>query len=204
MLAAALALLLGGHVNAAVILSNTAGTNTLGGSGYEGHSFTMPAGPSYNNITWSWVSSNQSTLLAAGNLVLLTQEYLGSPNGLSAATPGFVAKSTGIVSSAYVFAPGVTLNPSTQYWVYMDGAASLAGGGYTFSDPFPGGKAYEQFSSPANNYFNNGANLDFNFVLSGQVGGVAAIPEPASIAVFGVMALTGAFYGIRRRRQAAV
>jgi hypothetical protein len=160
---------------AVVILSNNAGTTTLGGSGYEGHSFTVPADSAYNKLTFSWISSNRVTRLAAGNLFLLTQEYLSTPAGLSSATPGFVAESITVASSAYVFSPSVTINPSTQYWVYMGDDASLAGGGYIFSNPFAGGKAYEQFSSPFQNYFNNGASLDFNFVLSGE-----PVPEPAA------------------------
>jgi hypothetical protein len=168
--------------SASTILINTSGTLTLGGSGFEGHSFTTPGGTAYNNITWSWISSDQVTLLAAGNLFLLTQEYLGTPNGLTSSTPGFVAQSTGIASSAYVFASGVTLSPSTQYWVYMGGASSLAGGGFTFSNPFAGGQAYEQFQSPNLNYFYNGATLDFNFVLSGTA---TAAPEPSTWLLLG-------------------
>jgi hypothetical protein len=180
-------------VGAATILSNTAGTVTLGGSGYEGHSFTVPAGTPYNQLTFSWISSDQVTQLAAGNLFLLTQEYLSSPSNLSAATPGFVAESVGVASNAYVFHPSVTIQPLTQYWVYMGDDSSLAGGGYTFSNPFAGGQAYEQFNSPFDNYFNNGATLDFNFILSGQ-----PVPEPASlIAVVYLVAMLG--LGIRWR-----
>jgi hypothetical protein len=171
-------------------LSNTAGTSTLGGSGYEGHSFTTPGTP-YNKLRFSWISSNQSTLLAAGNLFLLTQEYLGSPAGLSSSTPGYVAESIGVASNAYIFDDSVTLSASTQYWVYMGDDASLAGGGYTFANPFPGGKAYEQFTNPTFDYFNNGATLDFNFVLSGEV-----VPEPSAF----VLATIGLLSSIRRYR----
>ena len=177
-------------------MSNTAGTSTLGGSGYEGHSFTTPGGGPYNNLTWSWVSSDQSTLLAAGNLFLLTQEYLGSPSGLSAATPGYVAESTGIVSSAYIFDPSVTISSLTQYWVYMGDDSSLAGGGFSFSNPFSGGQAYEQFFSPGNNYINNTSSVDFNFILSGEV---AAVPEPSSIVLLGIGGI--ALVGYARRRK---
>jgi hypothetical protein len=163
------------------IISNNAGTSTLGGSGYEGHSFTVPAGTAYNQLTFSWISSDQVTRLAAGNLFLLTQEYLSSPANLSAATPGFVAESTGIANSAYVFHPSVTINPSTQYWVYMGDDASLAGGGFTFLNPYPGGKAYEQFTSPNSPYFNNGEGLDFNFILSG-----VAVPEPSTVLLLAI------------------
>jgi hypothetical protein len=177
---------------AAVIFSNTVGAELLGGSGYEGHSFTMPPGNAYNNVTFSWVSANHSTKLAAGNLFLLSQEFLSRPTNLSAATPGYMSQSTGIVNSAYVFPPSVTLNPSSQYWVYMGGAASLAGGGYTFSNPFAGGKAYERFPDAAGDYYNNGVDLDFNFILSGNV-----VPEPTSICLV-VLALLSV--GLSRRR----
>lgn len=163
--------------NAATIHSNNAGTSTLIGPGYQGHSFTLGAGTSYDNITFSWISSNQSTLLAVGNLFILTQEFLGAPDNLSVATPGVLAESTGIIDSAYEFAPDVTLAASTQYFVYMGNAASLEGGGFTFSNPFAGGKAYEQFFAPAFNYVNVEESLDFNFVLSGTSVN-NAVPEP--------------------------
>ena len=178
-----------------VILMNNAGTNTLGGSGYEGHSFTMPSGSRFNNITFSWISSDQVTLLAAGNLFLLSEEYLMSPNGLSDMTSGYIAESIGIEDDAYVFDESVILEADTQYWVYMGGESSLAGGGFTFDDPFPGGQAYEQFGSADGDYFNNGSTLDFNFVLSGDV--VNPIPEPGCATT---MLALGSLILVRRRR----
>lgn len=167
------------HTNAAIILSNTHADSTLGGRGQMGHSFTVPAHGPYNHITWSWLEIDGTTRLAAGNLFLLTQEYLGNPAGLSSSTPGYLAESTGIANDAYVFDPQLTLQPLTQYWVYMDDQADLAGGSYTFTNPYPGGKAYEKFGG--SNFHNNGANLDFSFILSGNF-----VPEPASLLLMGI------------------
>jgi hypothetical protein len=168
---------------AATIVSNTSGGNLLGGSGYEGHSFTTPADNSYNTLSFSWLSPGGTTPLAAGNLFLLTNEYLSSPANLSASTPGFVAQSTGIVNNAYIFNPSVTINPLTQYWVYMGGVSALAGGGFG-GNTLPGGQAYEQFGSSTGNYFSSGGgSLDFNFTLSGNVAAApsTSVPEPFTI-----------------------
>jgi len=61
---------------------------------------------------------------ASGDLFLLSQSYSGAPNALSGATPGFLAESTGISSGFWDFASPVTLQPNTQYFVYMDSAGS--------------------------------------------------------------------------------
>jgi hypothetical protein len=48
-------------------------------------------------------------------LFLLDQEYTGTPNALSASTPGFIA-SAAASANEYVFAPSVQLQPNTTYY----------------------------------------------------------------------------------------
>ena len=63
------------------------------------------------------------------------------------------------------------------------------------------------FTSPDTN---NGTLLLADFGASYRLGapggsfGISSVPEPASVAVFGVLAVGGAVCGWRRRRQAAV
>lgn len=180
------------------IISNTGATSTLGSDGHMGHGFTMPDNGPYNRIHWSWLKVDQTTRIAAGNLFLLTEEYLGNPANLSPLTPGYIAESIGISNNAYVFDASVILQPLTQYWVYMGNDAELAGGSYSFGNPYPGGKAYETFSR--NEFWNNGDGLDFNFILSGT-----SIPEPASLLLIslGMSACVSRTTRTRRHRHAS-
>lgn len=196
--AVVIASFLAANSKADVILSQTVGTSTVGGSGYQGQSFSTPTGGPWDNLTFSWIQSDGVTPLATGNLFILTQEYLGSPSGLSALTPGFVAESLGVAADAYFFNSSVTLDPSTQYWVYMGDDASQPLGGFTSDENTLPEPAYEQFGSPLSNYFQNSA--EFNFILSGNI---AAVPEPASMALWGLITAGCGLVAYRRRKLAS-
>jgi len=103
------------------------GTGQTGTSNnYLGQSITIPAGASFNNLRFNWDGNTSSAPtappsrgpLAAGDLFLLTQEYVGLPGGLGSTTPGFLARAERIEGGQYVFAPSVTLKGGTKYWFY--------------------------------------------------------------------------------------
>jgi hypothetical protein len=68
-----------------------------------------------------------STPAAAGAAFLLTQEYPGTPDALTPSTAGFLATSLSNLGGVYSFAPGVTLNPGTKYWVYGNASITASG-----------------------------------------------------------------------------
>jgi hypothetical protein len=87
--------------------------------GFIGQSLATPAGGPWHNLAISFFNGESSkTPTVSGTAFLLNQEYLGIPANLSSSTPGFLAASTGIVAGQYAFAPGVTVQPNTTYWVY--------------------------------------------------------------------------------------
>src|SRR5262245_5631463 len=89
--------------------------------GFYGQSLITPAGAPWNNITFNFLAAGNAPQ-AAGALYLLSTEYLGTPAGLSSSTAGFIAQSlfVGEGTGAWMFAPGVTLLPSTTYFLYSN------------------------------------------------------------------------------------
>jgi len=157
-----------GH--AAPILENVAGT-IIGSNIYYGQSFTLPTGGPWNNITFNLFSDvPAATPFAVGTAFLFTSLYTGTPSGLSSAAPGFLASSTGISGGQYVFSPGLTLFPSTQYFLFVNTLISGASG----ADVFAGGNAYATLSSTSSFGATGSASVNF------EVSGAAATPEPNS------------------------
>jgi hypothetical protein len=162
---------------------------------YLGQSIRTQPGLSWNNLAFAWLGPNLGQV-ANGGLFILTQEYLGTPGGLGAATPGFVARSTGIVNGSFQFAPTVQLLPNTLYYFYTNAVTTSAGHAanadsatfiraildrhpLTFPNPSQcsdgalGCQAYIALPDPLTGFYAfPGANA--NFVLSGT-----PVPEPS-------------------------
>lgn len=93
---------------------------------YLGQSITIPGAGSYNNLRFNWDGQTLTSPtapavrgpVAAGDLFILGQEYLGLPGNLGASTAGFLAKAERVDHGQYVFAPSVTLKGGTKYWFY--------------------------------------------------------------------------------------
>jgi hypothetical protein len=113
---------------------------------YIGQSFFTPAGGPWNNVAFNFLAD--STPFATGTAFLLSQHLSWSgccdpppvytPQMLDSAAPGFIAMSMGISNGQYVFASSVTLQPSTEYYLYVNalipfhtvsGGADLSGPG---------------------------------------------------------------------------
>jgi hypothetical protein len=127
-----------------------------------------------------------------GNLYLLTQVYDGLPSGLSSSTPGFVAEATTISGGVWTFASSVTLNPSTQYFFYMDTAFTGVETLYSFADPYPGGQAYGANTGNGPTYGADDsplATVDYVFALTGTAA-PSTVPEPGTLTLAG-LALAG-------------
>lgn len=178
----------------AVIVENAIVNSTLGGSGFVAQSFTTDS-RAWSDISFSWLTANDASELAAGNLFLLDQEYLGAPRDISSLAPGFVAESSILLDGSYVFLPDVVLAPNTQYWACMGSDASFAGGGYNNASNYSGGAFYQTspFGSSAANYGIR-SNVDAAFRVSGVV-----VPEP-STTLFLVLGALGVL--VTRRRMA--
>src|ERR1700694_4591169 len=71
---------------------NTAGPST-GGTGFYGENFITPASSSFNNITFTFLTTGGANF-ASGTGFLLSAEYLGPPSGLSNSTTGFLGQAT--------------------------------------------------------------------------------------------------------------
>ena len=178
----------------AVVITELVPTSTGYDSVEAGQSVTTPTGGPWNNLQFNFFDTAFDPV-AVGDLYILTAEYLGTPAALSASTPGYVAKSTGITGGSWTFNSTASLAPSTRYWFYAD-------------TPF--NKVEESGALPAElNYLNFTGNYevytkgyDFSFRLEGAVAASSSnsgVPEPSTLtlAALGFLAL------MRRRKQKA-
>jgi hypothetical protein len=140
-----------------------------------GQSVTTPAGGPWNALTFAWIAGDGVTRVPAGDLFLLTGEYLGTPDALSSATPGFLGEASPS-GDIYAFAPGVTVLPNTQYFFYST-ARPVGGIGYSLG--YPGGNLFDA-NFPSTN-FESGAPFNHSFILEGSLG--TPVPEPSGIVV---------------------
>jgi len=215
-LAGVLALCVSGDAWAGIITQNTIGTSATIGTGFvDGQSVTTPTGGPWNGIGFNFEQcgnpSGTSCLagtnspFALGDLFLLTQVYDGLPSGLSGSTPGFVAEATTIVGGVWTFAPSVTLNPSTQYFFYMDTAFNGPEVIYSNGNPYAGGQYYEANSGNGPTYGPDDSLLagsDHVFALTGTA--ATTVPEPGTGVLMGLAlaGLAGAQTLRRRARKA--
>jgi hypothetical protein len=175
---------------ATTIFQNLGGPD-VGAAVFSGQSFTTPSGGPWDDISFNLYSNVPATTpTAGGTAFLLTEEYLGTPAGLSGSTPGFLAQSTGISGGVWDFAAGVVLNPSTQYWIYEN--ASLVASG---NNDISGGQQYFTYSS-STDFAAEG--ISANFTLSGS-----AVPEPSTAGLTG-LALAALVIAARRFRKLIV
>jgi MYXO-CTERM domain-containing protein len=187
----AVAAALAGAALAATIDSQTAGNNFVGNStNYWGESFTTPGGGPWSNIGFNFYSDIPATTpAAAGTAFMLSEEYGGTPLGLSSSTPGFLAASTSIVSGQFIFDPSLVLQPDTQYFLYANTPFSITGTRGDFS-----GQVYFTTSTSQDFTLLDGL-VDANFLVSGNA--IASVPEPSNF-VFALPAL-GLFLLWQRR-----
>ena len=169
------------------------------GTSYDGHvhgqSTTTLAGGPWNEIQFNFydntpeeISPAGYTPVAAGNLFILSSEYLGAPGNLSSATTGFVAQSTGITAGVYQFDSAVTLAGETRYWFYTDAEFNRVNG-----TSLPEETGYYILGGEMD-YAPSGKGYDFAFLLQG----VVDVPEPTTAAI---LSLSLGALSLRRRRR---
>jgi hypothetical protein len=206
-----------GNAWADIVTQNTSGSAATVLTGFfNGQSVTTPAGPSWDDIGFNFAQcvdpsgtsclSTANTPFALGGLYLLTQIYDGAPAGLSSATPGFVAQTTTIVGGVWTFAPSVILNPSTQYFFYMNTAFDGPEAVYSTANPYADGQAFEANSGNGPTYGPDDsvlANVDNVFAVTGNpVGSMTPEPGAGGVMVLALTWLVGAQTWRRRARKA--
>jgi hypothetical protein len=181
-----------GDANATVIRKNTSGSS-FSVTGYWGHSVVIPSGGPWDNLTFNFYSdaSPAVTPHAFGTLFLLSQDYFGTADALSAATTGYIANSTSISGGKFVFPTNVTIQPNTTYFFYQDGTSS---GNITGNAPSGVAGEFHSFISDSDSAYTGATSSGSNFSLEGT-----AIPEPTTLALAAI-ALLG--IGCRCRKQA--
>jgi hypothetical protein len=161
-----------------------------------GQSLITPAGGPWNDLTFNWFDTGGAPYpgipnpIATGTLFLLSQEYLGTPGALSAATGGYIAYSQSIAGGMYIFDPNVTLQPSTTYFFFTNQTVPDNSGD---GNSIPG-SAYGNVGS-GGTYVYLGGN-DARFRLQGNL-----VPEPSGITI-GLLTLLFSF--VARRDRASV
>jgi len=181
------------NATAGVILSFGVGGSGGGNAQDPGLSVITPAGESWSNIQFNFYQSGSGTSYAIGNLFLLSQVYTGTPQALSASTPGFIAQASGN-GTVYTFSNSIILLSNTRYYFFAD--LGLSDFALTNVSSGSGDLATNQSYGAANGNSNFTTRpFDINFSLSGTVAGV---PEPSSFAIFVVTGIAG--YRIKRRK----
>ena len=128
--------------SAGVITSytNPTGANGHNGAGY-GQSLTTPAGGPWDTIGFNLIDDTGAAY-AIGGLYVLNEAYAGTRADLSSSTAGYLGFTNTISNGIWDFS-GVTLNPGTQYFFYMDSIVPLGPViELVTSDVYPGGNAY--------------------------------------------------------------
>ena len=184
-----------------------------------GQAIRIQSGPSWDHLSFNWFDGSGNPT-AAGSLFLLDQQYLGTPDDLGSATPGFIAETRTISGGVYYFEPNVQLSPGTLYYFYTTTPVETTGhqgdddynkkflkaveaGERLPVDPGPcagggvGCQAYIALSTTTPFYEFPPRN-DADFVLSGN----AIVPEPAMIAPTGLMLVLLFLYLCRSRCDA--
>ena len=179
------------------IVDYTSGSFGSGLAAFCGQRLTTPAGDAYSLERFTWFAIDGSTARGAGTLWLLSQAYPGLPNDLTASTTGYLAQSGTYGASEtgyYTFSSTPELSPSTNYWVYMSDA-KVADLGYASGTP---NEMYHTLEGSA--AYSNFAGYSLNFRAEGSQAGV---PEPGTLALFGVITVAGGLAARRRRKRKA-
>ena len=119
------------RAHADIIIAPTETNTTVGTGFFFNQSFTTPVGGPWNNIAFSWLTTG-NTSFADGQLHISTTAFTTTYS--DAANHSGVFGSASDAGSTYNFPSAMTLSPSTQYFVAMDGgeAATISTTGFSF------------------------------------------------------------------------
>ena len=139
-----------------------------------------------SNIVFNFFSnaSPATTPYAIGTGFLLSMEYLGSPNGLSSATPGYLGQAAAS-GGFYTFNSSLTLAPATQYYFYESAGVNS---GISFGGVYAGGHLYN--SGGVNDPYNAGDTQSTNFQVTG-IPTTNGVPDGGSTWILLLLGLTG-------------
>src|SRR5262249_373792 len=148
----------------------------------------------WDNIGFNLINDADRSAYAIGGLYVLTQAYAGTPASLSSSTAGYLGFTNTINDGVWDFS-GVTLEPDTPYFFYMDSVGPLgqAIDLVARGDPYPGGNTYAGGPGAYSSF----PGADMLFVLTGDQ--VSSAPEPGTLEF---MAGAAAMVAALRRRRA--
>lgn len=183
---------------AATISAETRGRDAVRASYYM-QSVEIGPGADWSNISFAFDKDKGRgfSAYAAGDLFILSEQYLGTPKGVNKSTDGFVAKSTGVTANGFwKFKNSLTLQANTTYYFVM-GNRQPAERVRIFGWNDPSAPGYSTSNGAKRNY--SAGNNDLDYTLRGEA--IAAVPTPAS-ALMLISALVG-FGAVRNRRRRA-
>jgi hypothetical protein len=144
-----------------------------------GESFTTPGGGPWNSLSFNLYSNSgpATTPVGTGTAFLLSMEYAGTPAALNNATPGFIDSSISNAGGIFTFNSGVTLQPNTQYWIFLNSS------GFRFTGSTTAGTSGQSLYIANGGAFVLASGQVANFTLSGT----QTVPEPSTWWLTGVV-----------------
>ncbi len=113
---------------------------------FRGQSFTTGPAAQYAGLTFNFYLRQAGLpAYAPANITyyLLSKEFLGRNDQLNPSTPGFIARTTGVVGDQWLFDPSVILRGNTQYWLYGSGVFNAdIPGTFAVGSTYAGGQMY--------------------------------------------------------------
>ncbi|HZZ79126.1 MAG TPA: PEP-CTERM sorting domain-containing protein [Gemmataceae bacterium] len=187
------------QANASIIVDQQQLSSSAYMAGFGQTDLAQSFQQSLGNITGAAIGlENSNSAPGTGDITISLYDALPNAGGhlLASGTAfGVTAGAQGQLVSVNFGGP-IPITPNTTYFLVFTSTNSSMGLAGDVSNPYPLGNVY------ANPGYQSFTGFDYTFQTFADDSTAAAVPEPASLVAFIVLALGGGFYSMRRRTAA--